>query len=133
MSESRSPSLLQRHYRWTLGFWKWRCCWLLVRQLPEPDTALDDPALSVDDLIRWSVSWSKGRLSPADIRALLTNADLPWARLVRFGAANYHYGRLVLAREALASVRSAAASSRSTGLEMPELDLPDLPDANRQT
>lgn len=138
MSETRRPSLLQRHVRLTLGFWHWRWSWILVEQKPEPDMEFNAPELGVSEWIRWSTNWSKGRLSSQDINNLIRQKDQPWGRLVRLGAANYHYGRLVLAREALAQSRSRAKQSSSatnrsansgpsgrSGVEM-NLDMPDL-------
>lgn len=111
MGESRNPSLLQRHYRISLALGRWRWSWILIRKLPEPEVPFNDPELAVNDLVRWSANWSKGRVTAKDIQELLLKKDLPWGRLVRFGAANYHYGRLVISREALALSRSRVASS----------------------
>ena len=125
MFESRSPSLLQRHYRWTVGFWRWRWSWLLIHQAPEPDISLNDPSLALGELVRWAGNWSKGRVSSRDIQELLAQKGLPWGRLARFGAANYHYGRLIIAREALALARARSAPTQASG-SLPELDLPEL-------
>lgn len=126
MAEARTPSLVQRHYRFTLAFWRWRWSWLLIHQAPEPDTPFNDPSLSVNELIRWSSNWSKGRVTARDIQELLTQKGLPWGRLVRFGAANYHYGRLVISREAMALSRTRANAPAASSGALPELDLPSL-------
>lgn len=139
MSERRAPSLLQRHFRFTVGLGFWRWSWVLVHQRPEPETDFNDVSLGLAGWVKWSIQWSKGRLASSDLYALLKQRDQPWGRLVRFGAVNYHYGRLVLAREALAQSRSRQKSSvpgssphgnsSGEGLEMPDLSLPDVKSA----
>lgn len=141
MSETRRPSLLQKYIRLTLGFWYWRWALVLVHHQPEPELDINDPDLGIHEWVRWSVNWSKNRLSPRDLHALMKQKDQPWPRLLRLGAANYHYGRLVLAREAISQSRSRKQSSNTStpdhgkkgkdrsgvemGLEMPDLSLPD--------
>lgn len=136
MYQSRSPSLLQRHFRYTLGLGRWRWSVILVEKKQEPDLDFSSPELSVNEWIRWSANWSKGKLRAEDIHALIRQEDQPWGRLVKFGAANYHYGRLILAREALSQSRSKKearkTSARQSGeiemsleLDLPQLSLPD--------
>ena len=134
MSQSRSPSLLQRHFRYTLGLGRWRWSLILVEEKDEPNMDFSDPELSVNEWVRWSANWSKGKLKSEDIHALIKQKDQPWGRLVKFGAANYHYGRLVLAREALAQSRSRQRDDKGSGqkkgdqsnfIEV-EMDVPNL-------
>ncbi len=85
--------------RISVGFLNWRWHWYFGRVTPPPAGPINSAVFPLDSFVNWMNNWAGTRITRAQFDSWLLQSE--WKSLVRWGGSQYHYSKILLAKEFL--------------------------------
>lgn len=123
--ESRRQGMEISMVRVTIGFWYWRwhCCFGEVT--PPPAGPINAAFFQLDTFVQWMNNWASTNATRAQFDSWLLQSE--WKTLVRWGGSQYHYSKILLAKEFLNATENQSLDSVNPDPMDIKLTLDDSP------
>lgn len=117
--ETRRQGLEITMWRITIGLWTFRWHYYFGRVTPPPAGPINSPQFKLDGFLQWmnSNNWSQSKVTRSEFDSWLLQSE--WKTVVRWGGCQYHYTRILLAREFL----NATENKSVNNIGLDDLDL----------
>lgn len=88
-------------FRISVGFWCWRWHCYFGQVTPPPPGPINSEAFQLDQFVQWMNNWAGSSATRAQFDSWLLQSE--WKNIVRWGGAQYHYSKILLAKDFLSA------------------------------